>query len=96
MCAAGSCTNGSGLSLELTAALIAGYQAKRRLLDLEKRFLQDHIAYGAAATAFWRYRQFNIIRPDSGRKEAYLQMKNLADQVIGIKPEDFNRTVFQE
>ena len=96
MCAAGSCTTEAGLSLELTAALVAGYQAKRRLLDLEKKFLQDHIAYGAAATAFWRYRQFNIIHPGSGRENAYLQMKNLADQVNRLDRENFNKAVFQE
>ena len=94
MCAAGCCCPNGTFSLESTAALIRGYQSKRKLTGLERKHLQCHVEYGAIATAFWRYRQFNIVIPTAERKESYLEMKNLADKVHAISTKEFNRAVF--
>lgn len=96
MCAAGTCSTSGLLSLEATASLINGYQAVRQLDELEKELLQLHIVYGAAATAFWRFRQFNIIHPEVGKSDHYLEMMHLADHVSDIHPEAFTGKIFNQ
>jgi homoserine kinase type II len=94
MCAAGSCCIAGRLSLELTAALVAGYQDTRRLTVVEQELFQLHIFYGAAATAFWRFRQYNMIHPEAGRQDNFVPMQELADQVRDIAPSTFKQAVF--
>jgi len=94
MCAAGCCRMQESFSLELARELIRGYQSKRRLTTLEKELLQQHVVYGAAATAFWRFRQFRFVQPDRSRQDVYKEMQNLADEVRHIPAELFKRSVF--
>lgn len=94
MCAAGCCSREAKLSTELTGSLIRGYQSVRALEDIEQNLLQQHIVYAAAATSFWRYRQFNLIHPHEGKNAVYLEMMNLAEQVDGIPQGVFSEQVF--
>jgi homoserine kinase type II len=94
MCAAGCCCPSSELSLSLTASLATGYQSVRPLSELEKELFKLHIEYGAVATAFWRYRQYNVRFPDIGKNNAHEEMRNLADQVGSLSHEDFIRQAF--
>ena len=94
MCAAGCCCPDGTLSLPLTAALVAGYQSIRPLADLERELFKLHLEYGAVATSFWRYRQFNLRFPDLGNKSLYREMSALADQFAGISNKTFIRAVF--
>ncbi len=94
MCAAGCCCPSGTLSLPLTAALVDGYQSVRPLSGLEKELFKLHLEYGAVATSFWRYRQFNIRFPDPGKKSLYREMSALADQVAEISSKAFIREVF--
>lgn len=94
MCAAGCCSREAKLSTELTASLIGGYQSVRALEEMERKLFQQHIVYAAAATSFWRYRQFNLIHPHEGKNAVYLEMMDLAEQVDDIPQEVFNEQVF--
>ena len=94
MCAAGCCCPSGTLSLPLTAALVDGYQSIRPLADLEKELFKHHLEYGAVATSFWRYRQFNLRFPDLGKQSLFREMSELADQVAGISNKAFIREVF--
>lgn len=94
MCAAGCCCPSGKLSLSLTSALIDGYQSVRPLSDLERELFKLHLEYGAVATAFWRYRQFNVRFPDLGKKSLYREMAELADQVAALSNKAFIREVF--
>lgn len=94
MCAAGCCCPDGNLSLHSTAALIDGYQSHRKLTALEKDLFQCHIEYGAVATSFWRYRQFNIVIPTPEKQETHLEMKDLAESVRTIPKDEFYQTVF--
>jgi homoserine kinase type II len=89
MCAAGCCVHQNKFSLELTKALVAGYQDVRKLLDSEKQVLQLHIEYGAAATSFWRYRQYNVRYPGSQHANSYREMTDLAEQIRAISEDAF-------
>lgn len=94
MCASGCCCPNDSFSLDSAAALIDGYQSKRELTDMEKELFQCHTVYGAVATSFWRYRQFNIIVPTPEKKDAHLEMKELAETVHAIPKDVFYQTVF--
>lgn len=94
MCIAGSCSQQNNFSIESAASLVKGYQSVRPLEKLEKEVLQLHIMYGAIATSFWRYRQFNITYPNVGKTETYKIMVKLAKQVENIPTIDFYQTMF--
>ena len=92
MCAAGCCVHQGNFSLEHAKALVSGYQDVRKLLDSEKQVLQLHIEYGAVATSFWRYRQYNVRYPGSQNADSYREMTDLAEQIRAI-PEDSFKVV---
>ncbi|WP_163336180.1 homoserine kinase [Desulfopila sp. IMCC35008] len=94
MCAAGCCCPAGKFSLQSVSGLIDGYQSIRPLTDMEKELFQCHIEYGAVATSFWRYRQFNIVMPTPEKAEAHLQMKDLAQMVQAIPKNEFYQAVF--
>lgn len=96
MCAAGCCCPSGKLSVELAAALSRGYQSVRPLSDLEKELFKFHIEYGAIATAFWRYRQYNIRFPNIGKNHSYEEMSDLSDQIGALSHEEFMREVFTQ
>ena len=56
---------------------------------LGKEKLQVYTAYAAAATAFWRYRQYRIRKPEKTAWDRHLEMKALADQALASPVEDF-------
>jgi len=93
MTAIGCCVVDGRLSLELTAAMVAGYQQERTLEPVERTLLQRHVGYSAAATAFWRYRQYNVRNPDPAMKDHYRPMYDLARQVLGIDAGVFVKAV---
>jgi homoserine kinase type II len=94
MSAVGCCCPAGTFSLSGTAALVDGYQRVRKLEPEERRLLQAHTIYGAAATAFWRYRQYHFRNPDPALERHFEGMVKLADQVAAIEPECFIRSVF--
>ena len=94
MCTAGCCCPGGSLSVELTSALCKGYQSIRQLSEAEKTVFQKQIEYGAVATAFWRFRQYNIRVPGTGREHAYEEMKDLADHIASIPHDLFLQQIF--
>ena len=92
----GCCAPGGAVSLDLAAPVVDGYQSIRTLEAGERRLLQLHVEYGAAATSFWRYRQYNIRNPEPGMKDHYLAMVDIARQVQAIEAEQFISSVFSE
>jgi len=59
------------------------------LSNIEKEYLPGFITYAAAATAFWRFMQFNILVPDEKQKDRYLEMVHIADNAKTISNEEF-------
>jgi homoserine kinase type II len=94
MCAAGSCTTGGLLDLNKTRALVDGYLGIGNLASQEKKALQAFVIYGATATSFWRFRQYNLLRPDHENSMTYRQMNLIADQVHDMPVDDFFNTIF--
>lgn len=94
MTAVGCCAVDSRFSTDLTASLVAGYQEVRTLEPIERELLQRHVEYGAVATSFWRYRQYNLRNPDPDMRDHYRAMYDLACQVAAIDSEKFAAAVF--
>jgi len=94
MCAAGSCTTGGFLDLDKTRALVDGYLEIGHLANREKKALQAFVIYGATATSFWRFRQYNLLRPSQEKTKTYRQMNLIADQVHDMPADDFFDTIF--
>ena len=78
-----------------TSALCEGYQKIRQLSVTEKSLLKRFIEYGATATAFWRYRQYNIRLPGIGKEKAYEEMMKLAIHIDSIPDSFFIKQVFE-
>ncbi len=84
MCITGTCCTSGRVGLGKASSLIEGYQSVRPLVQAEKKHLQAFVIYGAVATSFWRFRQYNILLPGHARAGTYAQMNQIADQVQAI------------
>ena len=76
----GTCSDNAQLNANRIKALLQGYQEENVLTALEKKHFKAFVVYAATATAFWRFRQFNILAPIEDRKESYKEMQQLAIQ----------------
>ncbi len=78
MSAVGCCSKNGRFDPERIRALLGGYQQGRRLAHRERDQLGYFMEYAAAATALWRFRQYNIRYPLPDKADSYLEMASLA------------------
>jgi len=81
MAIVGLCTVNGSIDFSKARQLISGYEQVAPLDTEEEGSLKLFIAYAATATAFWRFRQFNIIAPTLSHQDTYLAMKKIADDM---------------
>lgn len=82
---AGTCTDKKGnIRLELVGGLLQGYQKINKLSKLEETSLRAFAVYGAAAAAFWRFRQYHIDYPEPMNQKRHLEMKVIADNLLSL------------
>lgn len=79
MAAVGCCTAEGRFNAENVTGLLRGYQNRRLLTDSEKAQFVPFLVYAATATAFWRFRQYNLRYPDLTIADSYKEMAALAD-----------------
>jgi len=89
MAIVGTCFENNILSLTNVKQLIKGYQEIRILQKLEKENIRLFAIYGAVATAFWRYKQFNLLFPEMNHSMKYKQMVKFADTLYNIDNNKF-------
>jgi len=82
------CEHGQIVPLKMRA-LIRGYQNVISLSKRESESIKAFIVYGATATAFWRFKQFNIVHPVERLKDSYKEMVAIADQAYSFSDEQF-------
>lgn len=87
MAIVGTCAEYGRLDSFKIRYLLEGYHQESPLKPQEIRQLKAFVVYAATATAFWRFRQFNVLVPMEERKDSYKEMQNLA---IQAKNMDFN------
>lgn len=85
----GLCDKSNRLNVNSAQNVLAGYQQVSHLDEYEKQSLQSFAAYAAAATAFWRHKQYRYVKPDLKQQNHYLSMKQLGDDILGIPKEKF-------
>lgn len=81
----GLCTENRTVNFEEANNILEGYQRINLLSDLELKALPAATVYAAAATAFWRHRQFNHVFPDVEQMNRYEEMRDVADFVRGAE-----------
>ncbi len=84
MAAVGLCCENGQINLAKTRAFIQGYRQVNDLSTMEREHIKAFMVYGAVATAFWRFRQFNILFPSAELADSNIEMKNIADQIFSI------------
>ena len=62
------------LNIEVAQQFLDAYNASRPLTESEWKHLDHFVHYAALSIAFWRFRQFNIRRPDAHRANTYKEM----------------------
>ncbi len=85
MAAVGCCSAEGRLDAEKITWLLRGYQTRRPLSDPEKGQFVPFLVYAATATAFWRFRQYNLRFPDSDLADSYKELAALAGQAPALK-----------
>ena len=68
------------LILEAARRFLETYNAVRPLTESEWQHLDSFVHYAALSIAFWRFRQFNIRRPDARRADTYQEMLTRSEQ----------------
>jgi homoserine kinase type II len=94
MCAVGCCAENESFSMDQMKTLMAGYQQIFALGRAEKDQLKYFMAYAAVAASFWRFRQYNVRYPSHEKKDTYLALSTLADQIQAMDAAAFIREVF--
>ncbi|MCG8636746.1 MAG: homoserine kinase [Desulfobacterales bacterium] len=84
MAAVGCCAKDGRFDPEKINNLLEGYQAARPMSDAEKDQFRPFLVYAATAAAFWRFRQYNLRRPDPELADSYRELAALADQAPGL------------
>ena len=67
-------TSDHRLHLEAVRRFLDAYNTMRPLTESEWKHLDRFVHYAALSIAFWRFRQFNIRRPDAHRANTYQEM----------------------
>ncbi|MCY3742485.1 MAG: homoserine kinase [Candidatus Poribacteria bacterium] len=62
------------LNLKTVQRFLDAYNAMRPMTESEWQHLDCFVHYAALSIAFWRFRQFNIRRPDAQRANTYQEM----------------------
>ena len=68
------------LNLEAAKRFLDAYNVSRPLTESEWKHLDCFVHYAALSIAFWRFRQFNIRRPNPKRANTYQEMITRSDQ----------------
>jgi len=95
MCIIGCCSKNGIIDYNKISELIQGYQSCTALNNQERKQLKNFIEYAAVAASFWRFRQYNIKNPDEKKKDSYLELSSLADQIHEMSISSFIELTFK-
>ena len=83
------------LNLTATHRFLDTYNAARPLTESEWEHLDCFVHYAALSIAFWRFRQFNIRRPDTHRANTYQEMITRSEQWTIANRGEHIKTIFK-
>lgn len=85
----GSCREDQTISFAKARSLVRGYQKEITLQPAEQESLQAFAVYAAVATSFWRFRHYNLRRPDPALFDRHVEMQALADTISAYPDSSF-------
>jgi len=77
----GACRDRQGICFEKARRFIRGYDNNVTLQSVERETLKALAVYAAAATSFWRFRQYHVRRPEPQFYDKHVEMQTLADTI---------------
>ena len=69
-------------------SLLDGYQSEIKLSEEEINSLKAFTIYAGASMTFWRYHNFNYVKPNINMSTHYMGLKVLVDDIVN-KADDF-------
>lgn len=90
MAAVGCCAQNKKFSMDRVKQFVKGYEQVCPLTDPEKKQLKIFLEYAAVAASFWRFRQYNLRYPSPDKKNNYLELSCLADQIHSMEEQKFS------
>ena len=83
------------LNLKAAHRFLDAYTTVRPLTESEWDHLDGFVHYAALSIAFWRFRQFNIRRPDTHRANTYQEMLTRSEQWTIANESKHIKTIFR-
>ena len=83
------------LNIKAARRFLDTYNAVRPLTESEWEHLDCFVHYAALSIAFWRFRQFNIRRPDAHRANTYQEMITRSKQWTTANRSKHIKTIFK-
>ncbi len=85
----GACRNRQGISFQKARRFLRGYQNDMTLQLVERKCLKAFAVYAAVATAFWRFRQYHLLRPEPQLQDKHEEMQTLANTICEYPESSF-------
>jgi len=89
----GSCQIKGVIDLKSAESFLRGYLKEVTLTEKELNGLKAFTVYAAAATSFWRHKQYHYTAPDPSMSNHYLKMKELADAIMALPDDCFSKAL---
>ena len=86
----GVCRDDQLINLDKVKNLMIGYKNVINLSENELKSLKAFTIYAGVSMAFWRYLNFNYIKPNSLLSNHYLELKNLTDFIEKLPDNAFD------
>jgi len=89
----GTCGEEKIINMEKIKHLLDGYQSEVQLLEDEINSLKAFTIYAGASMAFWRYQNFNYVKPNTKMFNHYMGLKVLVDDIVKQADDFFVRLI---
>ena len=87
----GLCRDDLIVNLDKVKSLLIGYKNINNLSDNELKSIKAFTIYAGVSMTFWRFVNFNYVKPNPLLSNHYLELKNLTDSLQKIPDNIFNR-----
>lgn len=89
----GICAEQQIINFEKAKHLLAGYRSEIQLSDDEIKSLKAFTIYAGTSMTFWRYQNFNYVKPDPKMFDHYLGLKVLVDFMLAQEEDCLARLI---
>jgi homoserine kinase type II len=87
----GLCRDDLMINLGKVKSLLIGYNNINNLSDNELKSLKAFTVYAGVSMTFWRFVNFNYVKPNPLLSNHYIELKNLTDSLQKLPDNIFNK-----